>query len=503
MSLIYASAGGGDFSRLLQEVAAARAARRTAKDAAVRAAGDVATGAAAFQAEQDLQAREDALAAAVEEADTSVMASPATHVLIVGIGDYPHLQGGNLFPDRRAAFSAGLGQLTTSVAAAQSMADWFLTRFRNPRAPLATVELLLSPPEYRPDTFRPRGFALPAGDLTASATLGIPSQTGVPVSAATFQNIEEAFSRWYARCNAHLENVGIFYFAGHGIQREVQLLLAEDFGENPNQPLANSINFNGTYVNLGRCMAETQCYFIDACREIPTDLLRDFDVPEVPGRTLLGIGARGELRPRCAPIYQAAARARRAFGPANSPTHFSRLLQMCLEGVGVAANKSGRYWVVNTESLSQALLRSVEYEQSASRELSVDCGAGERNSVRNLHFVEAQRVPVLVKVEGDPSAALRYVEPYAQDIDGGQRIPRGERREEPWRLRLEAGRYLFGADSPVGAPYPSIAPDPNADQVLVLPPYYEWMLDWSQVPTVSPASDPGVGHTSPGGGGES
>ena len=38
-----------------------------------------------------------------------------------------------------------------------------------------------------------------------------------------------AFNEWYARCNAHEDNVCFFYFCGHGLHKQNTYLLPEDF----------------------------------------------------------------------------------------------------------------------------------------------------------------------------------------------------------------------------------------------------------------------------------
>src|SRR6185295_5590293 len=72
--------------------------------------------------------------------------------------------------------------------------------------------------------------------------------------------------KWYARCDTDQDNIAIFYFGGHGLQDSTQLLLAEDFCVNQVRPLAGAIDFNLSKIWMARCLANTQCFFIDACR---------------------------------------------------------------------------------------------------------------------------------------------------------------------------------------------------------------------------------------------
>lgn len=254
-----------------------------------------------------------------------------THVLVIGVGDYPNLRGGALFATQAARTTFGLGQLTSSVASAQKFANWLRTKFSNPRASLGSVELLLSPGTYQPPG-------------------GAPQQQ---VDAANMQNIKTAFNSWYQRSNANKENVAIFYYSGHGLESGFLVLLPEDFGDPASQNLwDNAIDFTATWYGMGECSAKTQCYFIDACRETPIDLLKTSKVDARALKTtqLLTFPERDGYVLKAAPLGQ------QAHGTANGMSYFTQALIACLDGLG-ASHKSGSKWVVTTESLTGAAVR--------------------------------------------------------------------------------------------------------------------------------------------------
>ena len=87
-------------------------------------------------------------------------------------------------------------------------------------------------------------------------------------------NIKQAFDRWDARCNTHQENIAFFYFACDGLNTVSQFLLAADFG-NPANPdfWENCIDFSGMRSGMHKNAADTQLFFIDACRERLIDAL--------------------------------------------------------------------------------------------------------------------------------------------------------------------------------------------------------------------------------------
>ena len=66
-------------------------------------------------------------------------ADPGTHALLMGVGKYPHLTGGD-GPSSKAA--DGMQQLS-SPSPARAIADWLLTEYRIPDKRLASHPLLL------------------------------------------------------------------------------------------------------------------------------------------------------------------------------------------------------------------------------------------------------------------------------------------------------------------------------------------------------------------------
>lgn len=174
---------------------------------------------------------------------------PGTHVLIIGIGDYPHLAQG-----LGALTSAldGLGQLDSSPRAALSVAHWFIgdgrtTGFNDPEAPLATVQLLVSPPSV---------FASPDG-------------RDIPVETPTSEWMSSAFYDWLERLQTHERNVGVFYFCGHGVHVHTNgdVLLASDFGKNNAHPWSDAFNISETINAMRRKVAGPLYFFMDSCRE--------------------------------------------------------------------------------------------------------------------------------------------------------------------------------------------------------------------------------------------
>jgi hypothetical protein len=102
-----------------------------------------------------------------------------THVLVIGVGHYRHLPGGD-GPIVPADREYGLGQLTSLPISARAFAKWMLTNYENPVAPIGSVDLLLS---ERPT----KSFKLPGRKSarvgSATGSRGMRSPTGIIATA--------------------------------------------------------------------------------------------------------------------------------------------------------------------------------------------------------------------------------------------------------------------------------------------------------------------------------
>lgn len=248
--------------------------------------------------------------------------APRLHAFVVAVADYPHLNGG---AGPLALQPLGLSQVTTPRYTGLAIADWLLTRYQNPACPLGSVEMLLSPTEP------------------------VPSRNGpVVAEAATMAKIEAAFMRWKNRCSGDPGNIAWFYFCGHGVSKDAQYLLPGDYGDPGIFQWKNNIDFDGLRVGMRSCAAQTQIFFVDACRETPLALLTQLNVR---GNALTDAGFADSVN--CSAAYYATTPGRQAYGPDNGVTYFGQALLSCLNGVG--AIKKGPNWVVDTYSLGNAL----------------------------------------------------------------------------------------------------------------------------------------------------
>jgi caspase domain-containing protein len=342
-----------------------------------------------------------------------------THVLIIGVGEYPYLRGG-IVADIPAAM--GLGQLTSPPVSAAALANWFLDDYNNPTAPLGSLEILLSPgPLVRPDT------------------------SAISVESATFDHIKTAFNAWDARAHTNARNIAIFYFCGHGMQKEQALLLPEDFGEDQNQLWDRAINIDRTILGMEACNARSQLYLLDACREQPLDMLK---FSSVDARTLKATKA-PISDPRDAPVLRAAPPRGKAFADEGQVSHFTSSLIRCLNGIG-ADDHNGNAWVVDTASLGKGMKITMGRIRLPNDRRGTCSVAGESHFTTVLHHIPGD-TEVLGFLECDPGTATALADFM---IDNGMPPPlQRTRTDEPWEFTLRSGTYNVTASFDPGTAF--------------------------------------------------
>lgn len=351
--------------------------------------------------------------------DEAHQGGPKTHVLIIGVGRYKHL--GPARPDLPA-----LGQLTSPPVSARALADWFTAgKLNSNRAPLGSVELVLSDP---------------AGQAYGPGALA--------VEDATFDNIRDAFDAWDLRCDGHADNVAIFYFCGHGLQKDSWLLLPEDFGESRNNRWAKAIDFNRTFRGLSQCKAGIQFYIVDACRQLSQKMVTDLDAEGTTLKTFVF----GKQQLRLAPGLFATANGLAAFGDTGKTSRMTAALIDCLDGLGASYGPGG--WVIEAHALGRKVRDLIERRNAdlpASQRQSIDPAILEstRDSQRLHRIAAAQPPPVIIDMSCEPADQTDAARFYL--------VPQGGAREDAnakgrWIVSKPGGMYQFGCTLAPQAP---------------------------------------------------
>jgi Caspase domain len=350
---------------------------------------------------------------------------PATHALVIGVGAYPHLNGGSktLTSDHE-----GMGQISSPPVSARAVANWLIKTFNNPAKPLATVSLLLA--ESSPQPF--------------SYPLAPPHD--IPVAEATTANLKDAAQGWFVRGNSNRDNLMLFYFCGHGISQgtETALLMA-DFGANPLNSLEGAFDFRKFYLGLETCAATEQCFFVDACRASSDSLIA---AQGFIGQVLVKPGLRNATWPRRkTSILYATLKGDKAYASPAEPSVYTGALLRALDHF--AADDEEGDWRVNTNRLADALDHLVATQMVRKFNLVQVPESNDRSKIYLHH--RAGPPDALVYIECVPPdagslATLSLSAPGAAPTA----IPPLQSPAAEWELQVPSGTYDFTAAFPAG-----------------------------------------------------
>ncbi|MEH0416624.1 caspase family protein [Streptomyces sp. B21-083] len=364
----------------------------------------------------------------VAAADETAVGPPRTHALVVGVGKYPHLDGG----ESPVADSDGMHQLSSPPVSARAFATWLLAEYNDPERPLGSVALLLS--EEHPTPFTdPR------------------TRTDHEVDDATIGNIVTAVGDWYDRGDSHVDNRLLFYFCGHGVsQGEDMALLAADVFADHHNPLNGALDFAGLMNGLKRCKAGQQVFFVDACRA-NSDVLIDSSGTRFAGCTPLGAGARPLDLPRRFHIpYYATLAGDSSYGRTDEVSLFTEALLKSL--AGAASDDPEGDWQVNTSQLLTAIDHFMHQPSFAGPVANVQVPSVGELPVFVLHQLAGTPV-VPVYVGCDPAEDNAEAEFVCREDgqDGRERLRRAagdidtDDPECEWAIELGFGNYVFEA----------------------------------------------------------
>lgn len=374
------------------------------------------------------------------------------HALIAGVSAYRHLPGG---AGRQASEAFGMGQLTSTAITAYKTYRWLLDNQSKLPLPLATIRLLLSPS--------------PAEIAKEPALNGL-------AEPCTLDNFLTAAADWRDDANTNKENVTLFYFAGHGIQRgkDDSVLLLEDFNGRGGDHLRNSVETANLFFGMAppnnsrEKMARTQFYFIDACRNLPEKFKNFEEMTPTPvfSRELSGRDDRIS-----APIFFAAISDTAAHALPGDQTLFSKALFQCLEGGAgrPVEDENGQVnWHISVFSLGEALQ---VYLDDYNAEFGSDQEWGAGGQMKQTTICHLDKVPdVEIILEVNPiaaldSARLQVVDSFGNPVAGA--IPK-LLAPHPFRLKLPAN-VSYRLTCTIDPPNP-LWPGYEGTLVQVLPP---------------------------------
>ena len=215
-----------------------------------------------------------------------------------------------------------------------------------------------------------------------------------------------------------------FFFSGHGVEKIDHFLLAEDFGDNPNNPWQKSINFDMTRKGFHSCKADTQCFFIDACRQITGDMLSNIIVGNsLDTPNLLTTPCLSDL------TTNAAAKTKAAYGPKRKPSYFTQALLKGLKGL-IADNKGRNGWSVTTGDIA-VHLQTVMGIIKPGQDHVGRCPSFLKTPVNLVHFDIPP--PVELSIICDPEDATSIADLSCKDLSNQITQIRDSNEHVPWK----------------------------------------------------------------------
>ncbi len=317
---------------------------------------------------------------------------PKTHALVIGVSRYDNVPDP---PDFANPELLGIKQAQTPAASAYRFARWLRDDYSPPSGALANLWLLLS-----------------ASDLEREDTDLAETEAAVP--NPTRDNVQAALLQWKNSCLEDPDDVAMIYISGHGVQKssEGSVVLLQDFhDEGQLNVLERAIDMGGVRAGMSRSdAAQTQFYFVDACRVHP-DLFDDYwDLK--PG---LSIDEPVAGYARISKVFFGAASGTTALGLPGEGTLFSMALQACLQRMA-AEPLEGAKWGVTSESLAAALDREVS-RLAAEYEAEQTTAPGGSGVDTPIHvFAEPPAVDLRITIEPRKAAPLAKADVFDGDI---------------------------------------------------------------------------------------
>jgi hypothetical protein len=375
---------------------------------------------------------------------------PATHVLAIGVGKYPHLIGGN--SKDKAVQQYGLGQLKSPPVSAKRFIDWCLgplvdppaIGYENDKSPLGSVEALIS-------AKAPVSIQTPGGAVTVDGATGDAAFT--------------AFMSWWNRVQQHPENIGAFYACGHGVEISDDYLLFEDFGNPAKKPWVNAVSIMREFLAASNLFSGTLYFFLDSCRDVPQHV-RETLKPGAPNFLETDSTKRNA---RSATLIWSTPPGHQASAPSNGGvSYFTEALVTALSGYCGNSQHGIQEWLVDHARLLAAVNTLLEAQyQPEPREVEdekyCDAVGGGRVPLVRLRHPPKVKVELSLKPKERRPDYRFYLKPLK-----GKRYKDDPGFPAVYHTEVLPGSYEVGAD-PFKAGVSAI--DPLTDQ-LILPPLY-------------------------------
>lgn len=360
---------------------------------------------------------------------------PHMHALVIGVGAYTNA-GWGVEPLDSAGRSA--------LAMAQALVGTFGA---NPQWQLGTLDLLVS---------------VPGTTATFDAQV---------VEAPTIDNVLAAIQRWFVRCSASEDDLAIFYFAGHGVEKGLTAsLLLQEFGRNALNIGDDALNLGDFSLGMDNCKARQQLFISDACRTTPpqlTNLLAPLGRAGVAPTS----GHQAFIKDRDHLVLKSTAPTRASYGADGQPSRFTRALIKALEGAAWEDTRQPwTRWTLSSERLHIAVNHLLGMEEKHMMLSPQRAYVG--GNFAGFVLRESQsppRVPVYIRCAPPRST---YDAAFTVRASGGHTAQRAAGFDETWELALDASQTPYQlqaaiAAAPVAEKFFVVRPPSTESEVVV------------------------------------
>lgn len=169
-------------------------------------------------------------------------AGAGTHALIIGVGNYPGIEGFALGP---------------AAATSIHLASWLELTYHNPDAPLASLEMLVSG----------------AGGAGVSY-VSHRRREHFELEAPALEPARFAARSWMERASSHEDNITLFYFIGRGSGSGRDVLLLPDdparTGESAKSSFKRLLSLRNIVESMRGCAARRQVYVVETAWKGPS-----------------------------------------------------------------------------------------------------------------------------------------------------------------------------------------------------------------------------------------
>ncbi|MCV2355405.1 caspase family protein [Paucibacter sp. B2R-40] len=277
---------------------------------------------------------------------------------------------------------------------------------------------------------------------SAVAPVNVMTPTGsVTLERATRDNIQDAFELWLSRVTSDDGNVGVFYFCGHGVMVTDHYLLAEDFGRSKAMPWERAFDISNTLRAIERDVKGALYVFIDACREMSTDIALSLGANP---NALKFVDIKRPVVIKSKSLIAATGEGKLAFAVEGKVSRFTEALLTAMSGFCGVQGDIGQTWDVDGEVLASAVRKLLANGNKTPQRRQVSDQTISGDLVPLLRLTSAPKVKVELDLLPESMRALAKMyllsaRGLRQEHDGANGV---------FSCEVPRGFYSFGATAP-------------------------------------------------------